>query len=165
MAAQHMTHPGRPSPSIIEKSRAVRAGRRHCANPAASACAAAANIAELQEKAHVNGSSDDGQCTGNAAPTSETEKANAGRDSVARVAVQPAPHSHFEDFFGCRTREQSQAGRRGDTADPDATPRVRCLRHPLFETEVPYDAPSDARLQAALESLTLPPRRRSECEE
>ena len=73
------------------------------------------------------------------------------------VAVRPAPRSHFEDFFGWRTAEQSQAGRSGEAACPDgspATPRARCLRNPLFGAKVPYDAPSDARLQAVLVMLT-----------
>ena len=132
-----------------------------------SACAAGASIAELQEHAHAerapDGSPDDGQR--DAAPTRKPSRAHApGSRGSGPVAVRPAPLSHFEDFFGWRTTGQSQAaGRRGEpeeAASPDGsatTPRVRCIRHPLLEAELPYDALTDARLQAVLIMLTSPP--------
>ena len=146
-----MSPPGRPSPNM---------------RATLSACAAGASIAELQEHAHAerapDGSPDDGQR--DAAPTRKPSRAHApGSRGSGPVAVRPAPLSHFEDFFGWCTTAQSQAGRRGEAADPDGSPPTmpcaRCLRHPLFEAELPYDTPSDARLRAALESLRLPPQR------
>ena len=148
-------------------------GQQHmspCPNMRAtlSACAPAASIAGLQEHAHTkrapDGSPDDGQR--DAAPTTrKPANANApGSKGSGPVAVRPAPLSHFEDFFGWRTTGQSQAaGRRGEpeeAASPDGsatTPRVRCIRHPLLEAELPYDALTDARLQAVLIMLTSPP--------
>ena len=109
------------------------------------------NIAELHEKKHAkrspDGSPDDGWH--HAAPTGGPPNAHA---------VRPEPRSQFEDFFGCRTTAQSQAGRQGGAAGPagrvpDSTPRARCQRHPLFEAELPYDL-SDARLQVVLTMLT-----------
>ena len=68
----------------------------------------------------------------------------------------PAPRSHVEDFFGCRTTAQSQTGSPREEAGPAgrvSTPRARCQRHPLFEERLPYDL-SDARLQLVLTMLT-----------
>ena len=150
-ARQRRTSPRRTSPRRTSPRRAR---------------ATAANITEIREmQAHAHaqarrwpdGSPD--KAPRDAAPTRKPPNANA-HDHRARdpVAVRPAPLSHFEDFFGWRAAEQSQAdGRRGEAAGPAgtlSTPSVRCLRHRLFEAECPYDASSDARLHAALDMLT-----------
>ena len=114
-----------------------------------------ANIAELQEQGHEKRSSDGSPDDGRqgAAPT---RLANAHAPNIRGgdpVAVQPAPRSHFQDFYGWRTTAQSQTGSPREAVGPASTPRARCLKHPLFEAELPYDL-SDTRLQVVLTMLT-----------
>jgi hypothetical protein len=112
-----------------------------------------ATIAEQYEKAKRDGSPDDGRHDA-AAPTGGPPYAHA--PGMCPAAVMPAPRSHVEDFFGCRTTAQSQTGSPREEAGPAgrvSTPRARCQRHPLFEERLPYDL-SDARLQLVLTMLT-----------
>jgi hypothetical protein len=59
--------------------------------------------------------------------------------------VVPAPRLHFEEFFGLRTMQPSQA---------PSTPRTCCLGHSLFEAKSPYDTRSSAKLEEVLDMLT-----------
>ena len=59
--------------------------------------------------------------------------------------VVPAPRSHFEEFFGWRTMQPSQA---------PSTPRTCCLGHSLFEAKSPYDTRPSAKLEEVLDMLT-----------
>jgi hypothetical protein len=63
------------------------------------------------------------------------------------VAVLPAPRLHFEEFFGW----QSTTTKPRQT---EASRRTCCFGHSLFEAELPYDARSDAKLEAVLDMLT-----------
>ena len=88
--------------------------------------------------------------------TTELREEPAQRASDARPpmlprlpagALLPAPRLHFEEFFGWQSI----------TTKPRQTEALRrtcCLGHSLFEAELPYDARSDAKLEAVLDMLT-----------
>ena len=67
------------------------------------------------------------------------------RHTESVAVVMPAPCSQFEEFFGWRTMQPSQA---------PSTPRTCCLGHSLFEAKSPYDTRPGAKLEEVLEMLT-----------
>ena len=64
---------------------------------------------------------------------------------LPRAGVEPAPRSHFEEFFGWRQPPPSP---------PPWPPRICCLRHSLFEAASPYAARPGARLEEVLDMLS-----------
>jgi hypothetical protein len=67
------------------------------------------------------------------------------RHTESVAVVMPAPCSHFEEFFGWRTMQPSQA---------PSTPRTCCLGHSLFEAKSPYDTRPSTKLEEVLDMLT-----------